>query len=206
MILTNKEKELISKEIENLEKLTSAELITVITQKSSNYKSVMLMFSIVSVFLISFLLFFIKDDLYVLELIQYQIVIFIGMNLFFQTFHNLFMKLLPRFYKDKIASLYAKKQFYNLGLNRTKTKQAIMFFVSLDEKYVEIITDSEISKKIPNEFWHQVISEFTYDIKNEDFLTGYLKALKASKAILIQHFPILKNDINELPNEVIELK
>lgn len=204
MILTNKEKELISKEIENLEKLTSAELIAVITQKSSNYKSVILMFSIVFVFLISFLLFFIKDDLYTLELIQYQIVIFIGMNLFFQTFHNLFMKLLPRFYKDKIASLYAKKQFYNLELNRTK--QAIMFFVSLDEKYVEIITDSEISKKIPNEFWHQVISEFTYDIKNEDFLTGYLKALKASKAILIQHFPILKNDINELPNEVIELK
>ena len=83
MILTNKEKELISKEIENLEKFTSAELIAVITQKSSNYKSVMLMFSIVSVFLISFLLFFIKDDLYTLELIQYQIVIFIGMNLFF---------------------------------------------------------------------------------------------------------------------------
>ena len=88
MILTNKEKELISKEIENLEKFTSAELIAVITQKSSNYKSVMLMFSIASVFLISFLLFFIKDDLYTLELIQYQIVIFIGMNLFFQTFHN----------------------------------------------------------------------------------------------------------------------
>ncbi|XPS40172.1 hypothetical protein ACN2C3_00240 [Aliarcobacter butzleri] len=86
MILTNKEKELISKEIENLEKFTSAELIAVITQKSSNYKSVMLMFSIVSVFLISFLLFFIKDDLYTLELIQYQIVIFIGMNLFFKHF------------------------------------------------------------------------------------------------------------------------
>ena len=67
MILTNKEKELISKEIENLEKFTSAELIAVITQKSSNYKSVMLMFSIVSVFLISFLLFFIKDDLYTLN-------------------------------------------------------------------------------------------------------------------------------------------
>ena len=56
MILTNKEKELISKEIENLEKLTSAELIAVITQKSSNYKSVILMFSIVSVFLISLII------------------------------------------------------------------------------------------------------------------------------------------------------
>lgn len=206
MLLTDEEKELISKEIENLEKLSSAELVAVITKRSSNYKNSLLIFSIILVFLASFLLYFFKEDLYTLELLQYQILIFIGINLFFQTFHNLFLKLIPKFYKDKIASLYAKKQFYNLGLNRTKTKQAIMFFVSLDEKYVEIITDTEISKKIPNEFWHQVISEFTYDIKNEDFLNAYLKALKASKAILIQHFPISKDDINELPNEVIELK
>lgn len=31
-------------------------------------------------------------------------------------------------------------------------------------------------------FGIKLFSEFTYDIKNEDFLTGYLKALKASKA------------------------
>ena len=132
--------------------------------------------------------------------------IFVGINLLFENYKKLVLKILPQNYKHQKASLYAKEQFNNLGLNRTKTKQAIMFFVSLDEKYVEIITDKEISKKIPDEFWQQLVQEFIDDVKKEDFLNGYLKALKTSKAILIQHFPIQENDKNELSNEVIELK
>lgn len=205
MLLNDKEKELISKEIENLEKLSSAELVAVIAQKSSDYKYASLMISVFFVFLISFLLFFIKD-ISTLELLQYQLLIFVGINLFFEKFDNLILKIVPLSYKHQKASSNAKEQFNNLGLNRTKTRQAIMFFVSFDERYVEIITDSEISKKIPDEFWQQLVYEFTLNVKKEDFLNGYLKAIKTSKAILIKHFPIQENDENELSNEVIELK
>lgn len=205
MILNEKEQELISKEIENLERFSSAELVAVITQKSSNYKYAGLLISIFFVFFSSFILYFLKE-LSILELLQYQLLIFVGINLLFENYKKLVLKILPQNYKHQKASLYAKEQFNNLGLNRTKTKQAIMFFVSLDEKYVEIITDKEISKKIPDEFWQQLVQEFIDDVKKEDFLNGYLKALKTSKAILIQHSPIQENDKNELSNEVIELK
>lgn len=205
MMLKDNEKEQISKEIENLERFSSAELVAVITQKSSSYKYASLMICIFLTFLFSFILYFVKE-VSTLELLQYQLLIFIGINLFFIKFDNLTLKLLPLSYKHQKASLKANKQFYNLGLNKTKTKQAIMFFVSLDEKYVEIITDTEISKKIPNEFWEQLVYEFTLDIKKDDFFSGYIKAIKTSKAILIQHFPIQDDDENELSNEVIELK
>lgn len=204
MILSENDKNLISKEIENLEKSSSAELVAVVTKRSKNYKYESLMISVFFVFLISFLLYFIKE-LSTLELLQYQLLIFIGINLFLEKFDSFILKILPQSYKHKKASLNANEQFHNLGLNRTKTKQAIMFFVSLDEKYVEIITDDEISKEIPNEFWHQLVYEFIVDVKKEDFLNGYLKAIKTSKAILIKHFPIQKDDENELSNEVIEL-
>ncbi len=205
MILNDKEKKLISEEIENLEKFSSAELVAVITQKSSDYKYAALLISIFFVFAFSFVIYFLKE-LSTLELLQYQLLIFVGINLLFENYKKLILTILPQSYKYQKASLYAIEQFNNLGLNRTKTKQAIMFFVSLDEKYVKIITDSEISKKIPDEFWHQLVHEFISDVKKEDFLNGYLKALKTSKAILTQHFPIQENDINELSNEVIELK
>ena len=204
IILNEKEKEQITEEIEELEKFSSAELVAVIAKKSSDYKYPSLMISIFCVFFISFILFFFKE-LSVLELLEYQLLIFSGFFLLFENFKNLILKILPKSYKHQKASSYAKEQFKNLGLNRTKSKQAIMFFVSLDERFVEIITDEEISKKIPNEFWQQVINEFTYDVRKEDFLNGYLKALKTSKAILIQHFPATANNKNELSNEVIEL-
>ena len=55
MILKDSEKELISKEIENLEKLSSAQLVAVIAKRSSNYKYASLMICVFFVFLVSFL-------------------------------------------------------------------------------------------------------------------------------------------------------
>ena len=205
MYLNENQKEQISKEIENLEKLSSAELVAVIAKRSSNYKYVSLIISIILVFSTSFILFFIKE-ISTLELLQYQLLIFMGTTLIFEKFDNLILKILPQSYKHQKASLYAKEQFNNLGLNKTKSKQVLMFFVSLDEKYVHILADNKISKKIPDEFWQQLVYEFTQDVKKENFLNGYLKAINTSKAILIKHFPIQKNDENELLNEIIELQ
>ena len=81
MLLNNEEKELISLEIAELEKSSSAEIVAVITQKSSNYKYATLMFSIFCVFFISFILYFIKE-VSTLELLQYQLLVFVGINLF----------------------------------------------------------------------------------------------------------------------------
>jgi putative membrane protein len=131
---------------------------------------------------------------------------FIGINLFLEKFDKLVLLILPKSYKKYKASKNAHEQFSNLGLNRTKTKQGIMFFVSLDEKYVEIISDSTICEKISNNHWEKIINEFIKDIKNKQLSQGYLKAISSCGEILIKEFPIQKNDKNELPNEVIELR
>ena len=71
MYLNENQKEQISKEIENLEKLSSAELVAVIAKRSSNYKYVSLIISIFLVFSTSFILFFIKFSiLFLIILIQ----------------------------------------------------------------------------------------------------------------------------------------
>lgn len=204
IFLDKKEKELISKEIENLEKLSSAELVAVIAKKSSDYKYATLMISIVIVFLISFVL-SITKEISTFSLVQYQLLALIGINILFEKFHSFALKFVPKKYKHYKASLYAKEQFRNLGLNKTKSKEVIMFFISIEERYVKIITDTKISQKIPNEFWEKVISQFSKDVNNEDFSTAYLNAIKSCNSILIEKFPANKNDENELPNDVIEL-
>lgn len=205
MKLNDKEKELISKEIENLEKLSSAELVAVVTKRSGNYKFASSLISIFCTFLISYI-FVLLSDISTFELIQYQILIFLAFLLFLEKYETLVLKILPKNYKHQKASQNAQEQFYNLGLNRTKTNQAIMFFVSFDEKYVEIITDSEISKKIANSYWENIVDEFIIDVKNNEVSKGYLKAIKSCSSILVERFPILSDDENELSNEVIELR
>lgn len=204
MYLNDKEKELISKKIENLEKLSSAELVAVITKRSGDYRYINSLITISIVFIISFVLIFFSN-FSSLQLLQIQLLSFIGSYLLFEKFDTLILNAFPRTYKKNKASQNAHEQFSNLGLNRTKTNQGIMFFVSLDEKYVEIITDKVISEKIKDDYWEKIVDEFIKDVKKKELSQGYLKAINSCSEILIKEFPIQKNDKNEISNAVIEL-
>jgi len=205
MYLGEKEKELISKKIENLEKSSSAELVAVITKRSGDYRYINTLINIFVIFVISFFLIFFFD-FSPIQLLEIQLLSFIGFYLFFEKFDNLILNILPKSYKREKASLNAHEQFSNLGLNRTKTNQAIMFFVSLDEKYVEIITDKTICEKIKDDYWQTIVDEFVKDVKNNNLSNGYLKAMDSCSEVLIKEFPIAKDDENELANNVIELR
>lgn len=204
MNLTDIEKQNISKEIEKLEEKSSAELIAVITNKSSSYKYETMLLSIIICASVSLLLIS-SSEINAIKLFQYQTMVFFLSYFLFFKFDSLILKVLPKSYKYKKASIYANKQFNNLGLQTTKTKQAIMFFVSSDEKFVQIITDSKIKEKIEDNYWQDIINLFIKDVKNNQISNGYLKAIKNCNDILIKKFPIQDNDINELSNDVIEL-
>lgn len=205
MYLNEKEKLLISKEIENLESKSSAELVAVVTKKSGAYRYISSIVSLIITFALSILLILISN-ISSFTLLQIQFLSFFSLHLLFEKFDSIIMILLTKNYKRQTASIYANKQFENLGLNRTKTNQAIMFFVSLDEKYVEIITDRTISEKINNSYWQEIVDEFIKDVKRNELSNGYLKAIKSCSEILIKEFPIQSDDKNELSNEVIELR
>ena len=203
MNINKADKQAISKSIELLESKSSAELVAVVTKKSARYKYAASVISILIVCLISLICLYF--DISTLFLIQVQILLFLLLHFVFEKYDDLVLFLLPSFYKKNIASNYANTQFINLRLNKTKTKHALMFFVSINEKYVEIITDKNISSKISNEFWQEIVDEFIKDVKNDNLSGGYLKAINSCSTYLIKEFPIKDDDENELPNEVIEL-
>lgn len=205
MHLNDNEKNEISKEIESLEEQSSAELVAVITKQSSSYRFETILVSILFTILISILILII-ENISPIKMFQWQIMSFVLVYFILYKFETILFKLLPKTYKYEKTSTYANKQFSNLGLQTTKTKQAIMFFVSIDEKYVEIITDSAIKEKIDNSYWQDIVNEFIKDVKKDKLANGYLKAIKSCNKILIKEFPIKDDDENELSNEVIELK
>ncbi|RXJ81804.1 TPM domain-containing protein [Arcobacter sp. F2176] len=203
MYLNNDEKESIEKQIKKLEEKSSAELVAVITDFSSSYNLLILIFSLVFTFLISLIsLYFNASTIMFFEI---QLSTFAFFILMFHNFKQYFLYLLPKKYKYNKASKKAKEEFINQGLYDTQTKLAIMFFVSIEEKYVEIITDKNVKEKIDDTYWQEIVNEFIKDVKNKEFTQGYEKAIKNCSEILINNFPIEKNDKNELSNEVIEL-
>lgn len=203
MYLNENEKDLISKKIEEIESKSSTELIAVITKKSDNYKFETIFISLIFTLFISLIsLFF---EISAIKLFQIEVLSFLILYSLFNRFNKTLLSFFPKKYKYQKAEEYAILQFTNLGLNSTKSKQAIMFFVSIDEKYVKILTDSAINFKIKDSYWQNIVDEFIKDVKKDDFSNGYIKAINACSEILIKEFPIKENDKNELPNIVIEL-
>ncbi len=175
-----------TEKFKNIDNLSSINFETIFIETSGDYKFEIAIFSIFCSFLISFFVIFFC---YVsaLKLVQIQLISFVGIYLFFTNFRNIFIKIIPKKYKNQIASRNAQNQFYNL--KRNTKKQNIMFFISFEEKYIEIITDDEISKNIPNSHWQNIIDEFTISIKENQLLSGYEKAILACNSILIEKFP-----------------
>ncbi len=203
MYLNINEKEQIQEEIKTLETKSSAELVAVITKYSSSYRFETLVFSLlISVFISIILLF---ADIDTIKFFQIQVLSFFALFFLTSGFKKILLTFLPKKYKYEKASINAKKEFYNLGIKDTKTKLGIMFYVSIEEKYVEIITDTGIKSKISDNYWQDIVNEFIKDVKNNQFSVGYKKAIKECSETLIKSFPIQENDKNELSNEVIEL-
>lgn len=205
MILDQSQKDTISNLIEQIETKSSAELVAVIAQKSGEYASLWALISAFIMFIGSFvgLLFVDVGDMHIF--LWFQLLVFCGFYLLFYMYEDFFIKYLPKDYRYSKASLFAYKSFNNLGLNKTKTKAGIMFFVSIDEKYVTIITDSAIKAKLHDEYWEAIVRDFIRKVKNGEFTKGYIEAIEGCSKVLIEKFPIQEDDENELPNEVIEL-
>lgn len=204
MIFNADEKKQIESLIKETEQQSSAELVAVITQTSDSYKAAALFVSLILMTVCSLVLLFLTE-VSLQTFFLTQVIVFWASYFVFDSKTSLLLALLPKSYKYSIASKVAHENFQKLGLHLTTTKQAIMFYVSLDEKYVEIISDSKIKEKLDDSYWEEIVSQFVEDVHNKNICQGYINAIESCKDLLIQTFPVENDDVNELSDEVIEI-
>ena len=202
--ISNETKEKIQKAIFETEKKTSSELVAVVTQKSGDYLYISLLITSFASLLVPFgFLFFAPDteakSIYEIQLLSFMLLLLI-LNI-----PNLLYVLLPKTVLIKAAKLKAFETFRILGLHKTSNYQAVMIFVSLYEKYIEIVADSAISAKIDNALWQSTIDTFLENVQNDKLEEGYIQAISEIGAILVEYFPIEKHDKNELSDGLIEV-
>ncbi len=96
----------------------------------------------------------------------------------------------------------AKIVFDNLGMGKTNLKNAVLLYLSFEDRKFAIIGDSGIHEKVGDDFW-QAEKELlkTYFSKNE-FANGLALAITHVGEKLKAYFPYQENDVNELSNEI----
>lgn len=192
----------IKEAIQSAEQNSSCELVAIITQKSGDYGIYAFFVSAFSALIIPHLILWLTDWLTLGIIFRLQIVLFIAF-LIVTRLPFLSKQLVPKAVMRRQATLVAQESFRKFGLHRTTKRRAILFFVSIDEGYVEIITDVGIEAKIPSSSWQVIIEKFRLRLHTRSVGQGYLEAIKSCGEILSREFPAEEGDIDELPNELI---
>jgi putative membrane protein len=95
-------------------------------------------------------------------------------------------------------------QFYSSGLYRTRESNGVEIYLSFFEREVVVIGDRAIHEKMGDQHWDKVRDLIIQGMKKGDVRGGICAAIEVCGKALAQHFPHQPDDINELPDAVID--
>ncbi|HEY3644796.1 MAG TPA: TPM domain-containing protein [Gammaproteobacteria bacterium] len=201
---TDTERAEITAAIQAAEKRTSGEFVAVAARASDTYFSVALLWAAgLALIVPAPLLLF--SQLRFLDIYQAQIVAFILLTLLFEFLPGLHMALVPKRLRHARASRLAHAQFYEQGVQLTREHSGVLLFVSLGERYVEIVADKGIHEKIGAERWQAIVDGFTAKVGAGDVTGGFTGAIAACGEALAEHYPARGDDTDELSDGLIEI-
>lgn len=99
----------------------------------------------------------------------------------------------------------ALEQFRAKGLHRTAKRTGVLISVSLSDRQVEVVADEGIYAKVPPEVWSDATAAIVMGIKHNEVAAGLIEAVEHVGALLAEHFPASSENLNELPDKVVEL-
>lgn len=92
--------------------------------------------------------------------------------------------------------------FRRLCKDQTVEKNAVLFHVNFEQKYLTIIGDEGIHAKVNQAFWDQMHDQITTQFSKGNFHDGLKNAVLETGLELKKYFPIKGVNPNELSNEI----
>ena len=107
--------------------------------------------------------------------------------------------------KRKYAHRNAAAQFLATNIVATEQRTGVLIFVSLLERYVEVIGDEAIAAKLSASDWQKIIDEMLHLLKDKQACDALVLGVQHAGALLAKHFPAKSHVKDELPNRFIVL-
>jgi uncharacterized membrane protein len=103
---------------------------------------------------------------------------------------------------DEDALPRAERRFVQLGMNRTRDRNAVLVFVAPRARKYAVVGDVGIHEKCGREFWQKLVTAMRVLFQKEEFDRAIILAINEVSKLLAAHFPRTGDTINELPDEV----
>ena len=115
------------------------------------------------------------------------------------------MALTPASTKSRRVRRRAVELFRASAEQRTRARTGVLLYLSLAEHRAEIVADDAIHSKVAAETWGEAMAALVEAVRDGRPGDGMAAAVTRIGAVLAEHFPRSEDDVNELPDRLIEL-
>lgn len=192
----------IAASIRAAEARTAGEIIVLVARSASDYWAIPALWAALAAFALPWpLIWFSNISAYAIFLTQ--LIAFIILALLFSLPRKNRIRLVPRFLRRRRARQMAREHFFTQGLHRTRDRTGVMIFVSVAERYAEILADDGIADRVDDGAWRTIVVALIAALKENHMGDGLVTSVEACADILAEHAPRSADDSNELPDKVI---
>lgn len=92
--------------------------------------------------------------------------------------------------------------FKTLAMHKTKERNGVLFYLSINDRKFAIIGDVGINAVVPQDFWDTTKELVINQFKKAEFTEGLVKGIELAGEHLKQYFPHQIDDVNELSDEI----
>ena len=161
--------------ITEAERKTAGEIVAVVAGQSSTYLYAPFMWAALAALLVPWpLIYFTWVTVQWIYFVQ--LAVFIGL-LILMLPRAVRLMLVPRSVKHARAHARAVEQFLVQNLHTTAGRTGVLIFVSVAERYAEILADTGIDAQVPKGTWQEIVDKLTAEIGAGRPADGFVHAI-----------------------------
>ena len=171
-----------------VERDTAADLCVVVTRVSDRYPLYPVAWAAIAAILLGALISLLRPHISSRTVIVIELWLTIAITLLLEWLPAR-LSIVPKRVKHAHAWQLAHREFNAHAMANPKRQHRILLFVSLGERYVEIVADHETHALAPDGAWNKIVDEFLATVKAGRVADGVLAGIAACGAILKTHHP-----------------
>jgi len=99
--------------------------------------------------------------------------------------------------EDRAAYIFDRLEMYE-----TKDRNAVLFYLAVEDHRFAVVGDAGIHDRMGGAFWKELCQEMETQFRQGEFLKGLIDGIHKVGVHLSQQFPYKREDVNELDDEV----
>lgn len=213
----------VSEAVARVEEQTAGEIVTILAERSDGYTDVALAWSALVAFLALSALAIAPDfylhmvdralNLWTLDWTPREVLLLalvaasakFGSMMLIQLWQPLKFWLIPPPIKSARVRERAVRAFRIGAERRTTGRTGVLIYLSMREHRAEIVADEAIASKVDPAVWGDAMAAMLTELREGRIADGMIAAVERVGAILAPHFPRAGDDVNELPDRLIEV-